>query len=329
MQLLARPEYFLATTLLGGYMAAAANTVLVTVFFLGLFGKSAEIPVMIILPPLLLIFGEIIPKSIGRQQATPLAERLAPILWAVSWVIYPITWIFAGLSRLILLLAGVRKTGQLPFITREDLSLVVTKSGPEVDIKGKERLFIHRILQFSQRTVKEVMVPLIRVTAIPDTLTIAQAQEEFRNTQFSRLPVYHRRIDNLIGVLHSFDLLGEEHLERPIKPLIRPVKYEPELKKIDRLLAEMQREGSHLAVVVDSRWGLWVLARDGQPDDGFYADSPLLASLVKTYIRHDLFVQRIYADFPAEMEEQYGPGLVSLTDFAAEDGSEEERGLTG
>ena len=89
------------------------------------------------------------------------------------------------------------------------------------------------------------------------------------------------------------------------------------------------RDVRHLAVVVDSRWGLWVLARKGRPDDGFYADSPLLASLVKTYIRHDLFVQRIYADFPTELEEQYGPGLLSLTDFAAEDGSEELRGLSG
>lgn len=255
LQLLAWPEYFLATTLLGAYMAAAANTVLVTAFLLGMFGQAAEVPVMIVLPPLVLILGEIIPKSIGRQLATLLAERLAPLLWAVSWVTYPITWVFAGLSRLILLIAGVRKTGQLPFITREDLRLVVSKSGPEVDLKVKERLFIHRILQFSLRVVKEVMVPLIRVTAIPDTLTIAQAQEEFRNTRFSRLPVYHRRIDNLIGVLHSFDLLGEEQLERPIKPLTRPVKYEPELKKIDRLLAEMQREGSHLAVVVDEYGG--------------------------------------------------------------------------
>jgi sugar-specific transcriptional regulator TrmB len=89
------------------------------------------------------------------------------------------------------------------------------------------------------------------------------------------------------------------------------------------------RDVRHLAVVVDSRWGLWVLARKGRPDDGFYADSPLLASLVKTYIRHDLFVQRIYADFPTELEEQYGPGLVGLTDFAAEDGSEELQGVTG
>ncbi|MGH7608972.1 MAG: TrmB family transcriptional regulator [Candidatus Dormibacteria bacterium] len=85
----------------------------------------------------------------------------------------------------------------------------------------------------------------------------------------------------------------------------------------------------HLAVVVDSRFALWLLAREGQDDQGFWADSPLLASLVKTYIRHDLFVQRIYADFPSELEAEYGPGLLSLTDFSAEDSSEELAALTG
>lgn len=253
--LLSRPEYMLATTLLGAYLSAAANTILVTAFLLDTMGPAGEIPALIALPPVILILGEIIPKSIGRQQANLLAERLAPALWTASYIIYPITIVFASLSRLVLYLIGAPKTGHLPFITREDLRLVVTKSGPEVDLQGKERIFIHRILQFSLRTVKEVMVPLIRVTAIPDTLTIAQAQEEFRSTQFSRLPVYHRRIDNLIGVLHSFDLLGEEHRGRPIKTFVRAVKYVPELKKIDRLLSEMQREGSHLAVVVDEYGG--------------------------------------------------------------------------
>jgi putative hemolysin len=255
LRLLSRPEYFLATTLLGAYMAAAANTVIITSSLIGLLGQEGELPALLALPPVLLILGEIIPKSIGRQQATILAERLAPPLWIASWIFYPVTLAFAILSRGLLLLTGARKTGQLPFITREDLHLVVSKSGPEVDLKGKERIFIHRILQFSLRTVKEVMVPLVRVTAIPDTLTVRQALEEFRNTRFSRLPVYHRRIDNLIGVLHSFDLLGESNLERPVKAYMRPVIYVPELKKIDRLLAEMQREGTHLAVVVDEYGG--------------------------------------------------------------------------
>jgi putative hemolysin len=255
LKLLARPEYLLATTLLGAYMSSAANTILVTVFLLEQVGAAGEVSAMIALPPLLLIFGEIIPKSIGRQQSTALAETLAPPLYVASWIIYPITLVFGGLSRVVLLIAGVRKTGQLPFITREDLRLVVSKSGPEVDLERKERVFIHRILQFSLRTVKEVMVPLVRVTAIPDTLTVGQALEEFRDSRFSRLPVYHHRIDNLIGVLHDFDLLGEDGLDRHIRSFMRSITYVPELKKIDRLLAEMQRQGNHLAVVVDEYGG--------------------------------------------------------------------------
>jgi putative hemolysin len=255
LKLLSRPEHMLATTLLGAYMAAAANTILMTMLLLDRLGRAGELPALLVLPPLLLILGEIIPKSIGRQQATMLAEKLAPPLWVASWIIYPITLIFAGGSRLVLFFTGVRKTGQLPFITREDLRLVVEKSGPEVDLESKERIFIHRILQFSLRTVKEVMVPLIRVTAIPDTLTLGQAVAEFRASRFSRLPVYHRRIDNLIGVVHDFDLLGEEGPERPIRTFMRPVQYVPELKKIDRLLAAMQRQGTHLAVVVDEYGG--------------------------------------------------------------------------
>ncbi len=89
------------------------------------------------------------------------------------------------------------------------------------------------------------------------------------------------------------------------------------------------RKHRHLAVVVDSRWALWVLAREGLPEQGFYAESPLLASLVKTYIRHDLFVQRIYSDFSSQLEGRYGPGLLSLTDFGSEDASEETAGLVG
>ena len=221
LKILSKPEYLLATTLLGAYLSAAANTILVTAFLLKMLGRAGMVPAMIVLPPVILILGEIIPKSIGRQQAGLLAERLAPALWTASWLIYPITIVFASLSRVVLYLIGAPKTGHLPFITREDLSLVVTKSGPEVELEGKERVFIHRILQFSLRTVKEVMMPLVRVTAIPDTMTVAQALEEFRTTRFSRLPVYHRRIDNLIGVLHDFDLLGEEVSERPVKPFIR------------------------------------------------------------------------------------------------------------
>ena len=255
LKLLDRPERLVATTLLGSNLSEISNTILVTAFLMETMGPGGEIVAMLLLPPLILILAEIIPKSIGRQHPNRLAKRLGPILLVVSWVLYPLTFIFAGLSRSVLWMTGARHTSQLPFISREDLHLVVKKSGPEVDLETPERRIIHRILQFSLRTVKEVMVPLIRVAAIPDTLTVGQALDEFRTSRFSRLPVYHRRIDNLIGVLHDFDLLGEDGPDRPIRAFMRPVTYVPELKKIDRLLAEMQRQGTHLAVVVDEYGG--------------------------------------------------------------------------
>ena len=255
LRLLSHPETFLATTLLGAYMSASANAVLITVFFQELLGTWGEVLTAFLLPPLLLILAEITPKSIGRQRATTLALAWSPFLLVASWLIYPLTLVFSFCSRGLLLLLRVRQPSPLPFVTREDLHLVVTKSGPEMDLETSERRIINRILHFSLRTVKEAMVPLVRVAALPDTATVAQALEEFRATHFSRLPVYHRRIDNLVGVLHDFDLLREEPSSRSIKPWVRPVHYVPEMKKIDQLLPEMQRQGIHLAVVVDEYGG--------------------------------------------------------------------------
>jgi putative hemolysin len=255
VKLLSQPEYFLATTLLGAYMSAAANGVLITVLLSEMLGSTGELLAALLLPPFLLIVAEITPKSIGRQRALSLALALSPLLRVISWIIYPFTLFFSALSRVVLFVVRARQPSQIPFVTREDLHLVVTRSGPEVDLETPERRIINRILHFSLRTVKDAMVPLVRVTAIPDTATAAQALEEFHATRFSRLPVYHRRIDNLVGLLHDFDLLGEDPSNRSIKPFVRPVHYVPEIKKIDQLLPEMQRQGIHLAAVVDEYGG--------------------------------------------------------------------------
>lgn len=255
LQLLKRPERLVATCLVGANFAEISNTVLATAVLLAWLGPMGELVAALLLPPLILLLAEITPKSIGRQQPNRLAQRLAAPLWVSSLILAPFTAVFAGISRLVLWFTGARKTSKLPFITREDLHLVVQKSGPEVDLEVGERRIINRILRFSLRTAGEVMVPLVKVAAVPDTLTVAQALEQFRATPYARLPVYHRRIDNLIGVVHGVDLLGEEPSDRPLKPFIRPVNYVPEIKKIDRLLPEMQRQGIHLAVVMDEYGG--------------------------------------------------------------------------
>ncbi len=255
-KLLSAPDRLFATTLVGSNLAETANTVLVSAMLIQHFGFWGGVLAIVTLPPVILLFAEITPKAIARQHPTRLAQKVSFFVMLASWLLLPVTWLFALLSRLALWLTGARHARQVPFVTREELQMVVRAAGADVDLTGEERTIIHRILRFSQISVKEVMVPLIEVTAIPETFLWSQALEVFRRTHYARLLVYRQRIDNIIGMVHSFDLLGEGGDARSIKKLIRPVRYVPETKRADLLLVELQRQGIHLAAVVDEYGGV-------------------------------------------------------------------------
>ena len=249
------PEKLFATTLLGANLAQTVNTVLVSALLINVYGSSGELAAVLVLPPIILIFAEILPKSIGRMNPTVMAQRVGFFIWLTSWILLPVTWIFAFLGRLVLWLTGSRGAGEVPFITREELQMVVKAGADEVDLETMERTIIQRILHFSQTMVREAMIPLIEVVAIPETYLVSQALEEFRRGPYSRLPVYRRRIDNIIGYLHSMELLGEKDTSQSIKKFIRPVRFAPESKRADQLLLEMQQLGIHLVVAVDEYGG--------------------------------------------------------------------------
>ncbi len=254
-KLLRFPEKLFATTLLGSNLAETVNTVLVSALLIDMYGPTGEIATMLILPPVILLFAEILPKSIARLRPTQMAQRVSFFIWPASQILSPVTWIFASLSRLVLMLTGSRGTSLVPFVTREELQMVVRAGGTEVDLDTEERMIIHRILHFSQTIVREAMIPLIEVVAVPETYLVSQALEEFRRGRFSRLPVYRRRIDNIIGVLHSFDLLGEKNTSKSIEKFVHPARFVPETKRADQLLLEMQQFGIQLVVAVDEYGG--------------------------------------------------------------------------
>jgi putative hemolysin len=248
------PEKLFATTLLGANFSQTVNTVLVSALLIHLYGPTGELGAVLALPPLILIFAEILPKSIGRMNPTLTAQRVGFPIWLASCILLPITWIFAFFGRAVLWLTGSRGAA-VPFVTREELQMVVKAGADEVELETSERAIIHRILHFSQTMVREAMIPLIEVVAIPETYLVSQALEEFRRGPFSRLPVYRRRIDNIIGFVHSFDLLGEKDTSQSIKKFIHPVRFVPETKRADQLLLEMQQLGIHLVVAVDEYGG--------------------------------------------------------------------------
>jgi CBS domain containing-hemolysin-like protein len=140
-------------------------------------------------------------------------------------------------------------------VTREELQLLLQAETGPTDMKPHEKTMIRRIFRFADTRVKEVMIPLVNISALEDTTTVAEAIASVRQENYSRYPVFHERIDNITGVVHSFDLLLAPDRGQAIQPFIRPISFFPETKPIDELLLDLQRKQEALAVVVDEYGG--------------------------------------------------------------------------
>ena len=252
-----RPEWMLGTTLVGTNLSVVTSTVLATLLMRNAFGEIGELYTLIVMSPLLLIFGEIIPKSIFQQRADAIAPRVALPLRFASVVVHPILTVVTGIANGILRIVGVRGDGPVsPFITREALDGILRKREPGSDLKPAERTMIRRIFNFSETTVEEVMIPLIDVVAVSKDVPPSEALEMMSRKAFSRLPVYRERVDDIIGILTNFDLLAAQDDLPSVQSLIRTVPYVPETKRIDDLLLRFQMEGSHMAIAVDEYGGV-------------------------------------------------------------------------
>ena len=268
LKLLNRPEWFLSTTLTGTNICVVTNTALATSMFISMFrtarGELFSIMVMI---PLLLIMGELVPKSIFRQHPEAVALKISWFLWGASFVLYPIVFIISKISKGALnIFTQEQKTYYTPYITKTGLEFLLQKGGEESDIMTSEREMIQRIFEFTDSTAEDIMVPLSNVTALSSETTLRDAVHIVSEKGFSRIPVYHGRVYNMIGILHSFDLLDIFHGEAqqalllseddPVEKCMRDnVLFVPETKPTDELLLELQKRSEHMAVVVDEYGG--------------------------------------------------------------------------
>ncbi len=255
LQLLKNRERLLATTLCGTNLSVITNSILITSLFLHFFEARGEIYAIIILSPLLLIFGEIIPKTLFQQRATTIAPWVSYPVWLSSYFFYPIVILMTKITHIIFFLLGTKKPGETPFVTREELRLILKMSKKGSDLTKGELTMIDRLFDFSHTLVKEAMIPLVEVAAVEDTATTKEVIDIISKKGYSRLPVYHERIDNIVGIINSYDLLDLPYNGQSITPLIRTVPYVPESKPIDELLIEMQKKRSHLTIVVDEYGG--------------------------------------------------------------------------
>jgi putative hemolysin len=253
-RILQEPSWFLSTTLVGSNLAEVANAALVTSILLGYYGSKGDLYAFLILTPLILMYGEIFPKILFQQKANQWVPKIAPIIWILSILLFPFVWMMSKLTTLILHVLQV-KNERKALITRDDLQLILqTETGPS-DMKPMERDMIHRIFSFANTRVKEVMIPLVEVVALEEKAEIDEAIALAKKENYSRYPVFRERVDNIIGILHSFDLLLVQGKDQTIDSFIRPISFYPETKPVDELFLDMQRNQEAMAAVVDEYGG--------------------------------------------------------------------------
>lgn len=253
LKLFKKPDVILGTTLVGTNLATVIISTLGTLVFIELFGSSGDFVSILVLTPILLIFGEVVPKSVFQQKADTLVPFLIYILQFFSYVFYPLIIIFSTVARFATKIVGGGETPQNMFITREEIRVLLDLSESASDPSTIDRKRIRRIIRFADTTVGEAMIPLADVVGFNKARDMKEAIRIVIKHGFNRLPVYHGNITNVKGMLtlSTWDLMEMDLENKPITDYISPTLYLSPKQTIDQALPQLQARDDHMAVVVD------------------------------------------------------------------------------
>ena len=253
LKLFKKPDVILGTTLVGTNLATVTISTLGTLVFIDLFGSSGDLISVLVLTPILLIFGEVVPKSVFQQKADTLVSFLIYILRFFSYLFYPLIIIFSTVARFATKIVGGGETPQNMFITREEIRVLLDLSESASDPSTIDRKRIRRIIRFADTTVGEAMIPLADVVGINEERNMKEAIRVVIKYGFNRLPVYRGNITNVQGMLtlSSWDLMDLELEDKAITDYICPTLYLSPRQTIDQALPQLQARDDHMAVVVD------------------------------------------------------------------------------
>ena len=223
-----------------------------------LFGVSTGL-VTLLLSYFSLIFGELVPKKIAMQRAESLSFKFSGILNAVSSIFHPFISFLTASTNFVLKLMGYDPNKDEQTVTEEEILMMVDQ-GEETGVIGESaKDMISNIFDFSDATIDEAMTHRTDITAVEDTATIQDVVNLSLEDGFSRIPVYHEDLDNIIGIIYVKDLLKyvgkqtDDHI--PLTSLMRSVYFVPETKQCSQLLAEMIERKLQIAIIVDEYGG--------------------------------------------------------------------------
>ena len=254
LALVERYDSLLSTILIGNNIVNIGASSLATVLFTrlvgGVYGPTVSTIVMTLL---VLTFGEITPKSMAKEMPETLAMAFAPVLSALVTIFTPLNALFGAWKKF---LAKRFDTGEKDTITEGELVTMVSEAEKDGELTNRESELIRSAIEFDDVEVEEILTPRVDVIAVEDDLPLDEVAQTFAESGYSRLPVYHGTIDNIIGVVHEKDFyLARLKKEATLEELVKPTLYTTGSTQISQLLRTLREQHHHMAVVVDEYGG--------------------------------------------------------------------------
>ena len=251
------PNKLLGAILIGNNIVNILASSLATTLFVSLVGPSGVGVATAVMTVLVLIFGEITPKSIAKQKSEEVSLKVSKPINIIVKILKPFIGIFSFISSLFIRLLGGDPKATEPFITEEELRTMVGVSEEEGVLEDVEKEMIFNVFDFADSQAKDVMVQRVDIVAVDTEATYEEVLEVIKTEQFSRIPVYNQTIDDIVGVLYVKDLIiaGQNKEVFKVSDYMREPYYTFEFKKIKELFNEMKKTRNHLSVVLDEYGG--------------------------------------------------------------------------
>ena len=247
-------DKLLSTILIGNNIVNIAAASIGTILFTQMLGAERGATVStIVLTIIVLIFGEVTPKSLAKEMPEKVATAVSPFLVLLMSLMTPLTWLFTQWKKL---LGHFVHSGEADTITEGELMTMVSEAENDGELTDRESELIRSAIEFDDVEVEEILTPRVDVVAVEDDIPLEELAQTFAESGYSRLPVYHGTIDNIIGVVHEKDFyIARLKKATKIDDLVVPTLYTTGSTQISQLLRTLREQHHHLAVVVDEYGG--------------------------------------------------------------------------
>lgn len=250
------PDQLLSAILIGNNLVNIAASVFATAFFVQMYGEHGELMTILILTPVILLLAEVCPKTYAARNPEKVSLLVVRPVLAIMFLLKPLIWLVTGFSRLMTRFSA--SEADRGMISEDEIRAMISV-GEAAGVVGREkRQMLHGIFDLSQIKVRDVMIPRTEIVGIEVSTSYAAALLIAQQAHHSRFPVYEGSLDEIVGVIHSKDILGFVHHPEDfsLRELCRPPYFVPESKRINTLLQAFRQKRIHLAMVVDEYGGV-------------------------------------------------------------------------